>query len=419
MKRLLPLILAFGVSGLGGLGALVGVAAVSATPALFLSAGLVVFVGASIALVVLVTRRWPDRTRRRRRAILIGTTAGIIGFTFTVVVPPAEPALPPEPVAGQASVLLPTGSRIAYVRRPATTREHAEPIIFLHGGPGVPDLAGDTAYFGQLTRDGHDVYVYAHIGSGASARLADPAEYTMDRHLADLEAFRRHIGADQVTLIGHSFGASLAAAYVADHPSRVVKAVYSSPGDLDPAAGGASLTPRLSLGRKLQVYAYLMRPRDLLAYTLVQVNPKAAHTLTGDADMDARFDAHYNRTRSALRCDGRPGPELHGLGAYANLYPQSAVRSRARDRRADLARAGVPGLVIKGSCDYLSWSSAIGYLDVLRKGRLVYLRGAGHNAYQERPNAFLATVRAFLADDPLPVRPYQGRQQPPEFEGPA
>jgi proline iminopeptidase len=352
--------------------------------------------------------------------VLAGTTAGVGLFTFTVVIPPGDPALPPEPVPGQSSVRLATGSRIAYARRPAArSTRPGEPIIVLHGGPGVPDLAGDLAYFGQLAEDGHDVYVYAQVGSGASARLNDPAAYTLDRHVADLEAFRRHIEADKVTLIGHSFGAVLAAAYIADHPNRVVKAVYASPGDLDPAAGGASMVSRLTVAQQMGLYARLLRPRDLLAYTLVQVNPKAAHALTGDADMDARFDAHYNRTRPALRCDGRYGPELHGLGAYANMFPQSASRPTPRDRRPALARAGVPGLVIKGSCDYLSWSSALEYLDSSSSTRLVYLRGAGHNAYQERPESFLAVVRAFLADDPLPVAPYPSRQRPADFEGPA
>jgi len=380
----------------------------------------VTFVGAGAGLVWLVTRRWPDSTRTRRHAVLAGTTAGVGLFTFTVVIPPGEPALPPEPAPGQSSVRLATGSRIAYARRPAArSTRPGEPIIVLHGGPGVPDLAGDLAYFGQLADDGHDVYVYAQVGSGASARLDDPTAYTLDRHVADLEAFRRHIEADKVTLIGHSFGAVLAAAYIADHPNRVVKAVYTSPGDLDPAAGGASMVSRLTFAQQMGLYARLLRPRDLLAYALVQVNPQAAHALTGDADMDARFDAHYNRTRPALRCDGRYGPELHGLGAYANMVPQSASRPTPRDRRPALARAGVPGLVIKGSCDYLSWSSALEYLDSSPSTRLIYLRGAGHNAYQEQPEAFLAVVRAFLADERLPVAPYPSRQRPADFEGPA
>ena len=58
----------------------------------------------------------------------------------------------------------------------------------------------------------------------------------------------------------------------------------------------------------------------------LQVNPEAAYAFATDAEMDARFDRVYNRTRPALHCQSKPpGPELHGLGFYAHYYPQSAT----------------------------------------------------------------------------------------------
>lgn len=44
-----------------------------------------------------------------------------------------------------------------------------------------------------------------------------------------------------------------------------------------------------------------------------------------------------------------------------------------------------PALVIKGACDYLSWSSGLAYRQALPNAELVYLRQAGHNAYQDQP----------------------------------
>jgi hypothetical protein len=40
----------------------------------------------------------------------------------------------------------------------------------------------------------------------------------------------------------------------------------------------------------------------MLGYALLQVNPEAAHAFATDAEMDARFDHVYNRTRPALHC---------------------------------------------------------------------------------------------------------------------
>ena len=49
--------------------------------------------------------------------------------------------------------------------------------------------------------------------------------------------------------------------------------------------------------------------------------------------------------------------------------------------------------------------------------RLVYLRQAGHNAYQDQPADFLAVVRAFLAGRPSPVPAWTGDGVPDDYEG--
>ena len=38
--------------------------------------------------------------------------------------------------------------------------------------------------------------------------------------------------------------------------------------------------------------------------------------------------------------------------------------------------------------DYLSWSSGLAYRRALPNAELVYLRQAGHNAYQDQPAAY-------------------------------
>ena len=73
--------------------------------------------------------------------------------------------------------------------------------------------------------------------------------------------------------------------------------------------------------------------------------------------------------------------------------------------------------MVKGSCDYLSWASAVSYLQTLRDVRLVYLPG-GHNTYQDAPAAYLAALRAFLSGGPLTPAPHTGTAPPPGYEGP-
>jgi proline iminopeptidase len=404
-----------------GFGALIGAATITERPPLFLLAGLIAFCVAYSLGLLLATRGVSSLRKRRVRVASFCTgTALIVGvFTWTALLSMGDPRLPPAPVEGQRFWELPTGSRIAYVRVPAEGRAREEPIIFLHGGPGVPDMEGDARYFGRLAREGFDVYVYDQVGCGRSSRLDDPRDYTLQRDVSDLEEIRAKIDAERVILFGHSYGGTLAAAYAASHPKRVAKIVLSSPDDPSPAAGGASMLFRLTTREKLGVYSLLLPPRPMLAYTLLQVNSEAAHAFAGDAEMDARFDRVYNRTRPALHCRGEPpGPRLHGLGFYAHYYPQSATSPPHAEFLSALARQDIPALVIKGRCDYLSWSSAQKYLQVLPDTRLLYLDGSGHNAYQDEPERYMAGVRAFLLDRPLPERLYKGNHLPEDYEGP-
>ena len=91
---------------------------------------------------------------------------------FKPLAPPQRlPALPPSAVYWE----LPTGSHTAVLHTPARGVPKATPLILLHGGPGAFGVtASGAAYYGTLARDGFDVYFYDQIGSGHSARLANP-----------------------------------------------------------------------------------------------------------------------------------------------------------------------------------------------------------------------------------------------------
>ena len=55
----------------------------------------------------------------------------------------------------------------------------------------------------------------------------------------------------------------------------------------------------------------------------------------------------------------------------------------------------------------------------LPEARLLYLDGSGHNAYQDEPGRYMAGLRAFMLDRPLPERPYEGDRSPDDYEGPS
>ncbi len=103
-------------------------------------------------------------------------------------------------------------------------------VIVLHGGPG-----GDYRSLLALSElaDTHQVVFYDQRGAGLSQRV--PADtITASVMLDDLDRIAdRFSPTDPVTLIGHSWGATLAAGYMRHHPERVAATVLAEPGYLD------------------------------------------------------------------------------------------------------------------------------------------------------------------------------------------
>ncbi|GGS63336.1 hypothetical protein GCM10010176_001910 [Nonomuraea spiralis] len=376
------------LSPVAGLAALAGTAMVGARPEVFTVTGLAVFAAVLfLGLLLCVPRPRAVWGRWLRAALILAVEAAVVwrvaGATLT---PPQVQSVAGPPVAGQREWLLPTGSRLAYVRVAPKRVTRPEPVVVLSGGPGVADLAADRAFYGRLAADGYAVYVYDQVGTGRSARLPDPAAYGLARDVADLEAVRKAIGAERLNLVARGDGARLAAAYLSDGPDRVARAVLDSPAGLD-RARTASL---LDGGPP--------SPRMLAVHILLRVEPAAAHTFAGDAELDARA---AGLPRGAA--DSCPAVPAAGSGGYAGL----ADRPSPRGLREGLARVTAPVLVVKGPCDAESWAAAA---DVRAA-----IPGAGF-AYAGSRAAYLAALRAFLAG--RPVAAYEGATPPPGYRGP-
>ncbi len=407
----------------GGLAALGAVAVLVAVPWVFLGAGVLSFLALDLAGAAWVARRraTPERRRRARRALFASSaTLLLAAFAVTTLVPPAGDVPARATLPGEQEVAVATGSRLAVVHLQARGPARQPPIVVLHGGPGIPDLAANARAFAPLTGLGADVYLYAQLGTDASTRLADPRGYGRDRDVADLEALRARLGLDRMTLLGHSYGGALAAAYLAAHPERVSRLVLVSPGALDPAdTSGDRATAGLDTGQRVRLYLALLEPRALLGYGLLQLDPAAAHAFLDDPEADDRNDTIVTLGSPGLHCPGAPpDPPTRGSGFYAMQYPQSATAPPPRDPRAALNGLPTPTLIVKGSCDYLSWHSALDYRRALPHSQVIDLPGAGHNIQHDHPAELLDAVAAFLQDRPLPLPPVVGERPPPGYRGP-
>jgi proline iminopeptidase len=105
-------------------------------------------------------------------------------------------------------------------------------IVVLHGGPG-----SDYRYLlkcREFADQGYRVVFYDQRGSGLSQRFPE-SSYSMQVMIDELDGIIDHYKtsvSQKVILLGHSWGAMLATAYVNEHPEEISGLILAEPGGL-------------------------------------------------------------------------------------------------------------------------------------------------------------------------------------------
>ncbi|WP_162185698.1 alpha/beta hydrolase [Lentzea aerocolonigenes] len=356
-----------------------------------------------------------DHRRSRRRltegiclTISLLLAAGLSWAWFGA--PTTSTPLPDSPAVQHWD--LPTGSRIGYVRT-AGKVTHPEPVLLVHGGPGAPTNASDE-FAGRLAAAGFAVYAYQQVGAGQSSRL-DPEEYTIARHVADLEAIRQKLAAPKMVLIGSSWGGQLTAQYLATHPDNVAKAVVASPGAMssDSFTDG-SLTPN---GKSDQTGQFARHTRFAATYFLAQLGGfRAARTLMPTDTADGLYQQFVRSLNMSSGCPGvaeaaRSIDATAGHSLWVNIATLASA-SKATDPRSALRHNRTPVLVLRAQCDYLRWEVTREYRDTFAQSTMLTIDDAGHTVLADKPGETGTAVAAFLTGEALPTKPYTAAEEP-------
>lgn len=101
------------------------------------------------------------------------------------------------------------------------------PLIFFHGGPGFHSQSFELIVAEELSKKGFFVIVFDQRGCGRSGK-ADNSQYTFVEANSDTHAIYKKYGIKRATLIGHSFGGTVASKYAEQHPEKVNSLVLVS-----------------------------------------------------------------------------------------------------------------------------------------------------------------------------------------------
>lgn len=100
------------------------------------------------------------------------------------------------------------------------------PVIILHGGPGSSHYSLQGL---KVLAEDRPVIFYDQLGCGKSDRPADPSLWKIERFVEELEQIRTKLTLDNVHILGHSWGTTLAAAYILAKPAGISSVIFSSP----------------------------------------------------------------------------------------------------------------------------------------------------------------------------------------------
>ena len=265
-----------------------------------------------------------------------------------------------------------------------------EPVVLINGGPGFTSdyLADDLTTMARR----HSLLIYDQRGIGRSTLVRDATALDAQRYVEDLEAIRKHLGLEQLTLLGHSWGVVPATLYAMQYPQRVRRVILV-----------ATIPPeRSGLDRAFQAMA---AARD--GATLRRMEELSRIRQANPDDLAACRE-YYKLWFTPFFGAGNPPSRMKGnvcAGSAESLKNKQNVDKFTFaslgnwDWTTSLGSAVVPTLLIHGDRDPLPIESARRWAAAMPNARLLELKGIGHFPYVEAPETFFAAVDRFLSGD--------------------
>jgi proline iminopeptidase len=258
-------------------------------------------------------------------------------------------------------------------------------LVCLPGGPGrasayLEDLGGLAEHRTLVLLDTR--------ATGHSEVPADPSSLRFDRLAEDVEALRLHLGEDHLDVLGHSAGCMVVQAYAAAHPERVRSLVLVTP--TDRLQGGTrSDVDEIRAARADEPWY----PDAAEAVEALETAPPAQQQALVRATRPFFYGRWDERTRAHAATADRQSSKRAELGFRAGIEQVDVAGILER-----LSGLDAPVLVIGGERDALTGVASVAAVAAsFRRAETVLLPRAGHFPWVDEPDAFFATVAAFLA----------------------
>lgn len=261
-----------------------------------------------------------------------------------------------------------------------------EPMVIINGGPGL-NSKGFQALAKSLS-ERYKVILYDQRGTGQSKMNAVSADnMTMDLMAADLEALRKHLGFQEWTVLGHSFGGILGNYYVAKYPAAVKALISSASGGID-----LGLLDDFDITRQMTDVQ-----RDSFRYWSQRFNAGDTSALVQQKRRAFMATAYLYDDRHAPQVAKRLG---QGNRQINRLIWQDLRRIQYDTREAAKAFQK-PVLIIQGEQDVIVLQTGKDAHEAFPNSKFVLLPECGHYGWLDQPDLYFKAIHTFMDQQPV------------------
>jgi proline iminopeptidase len=283
----------------------------------------------------------------------------------------------------------------------AETVGRGPPLVILHGGPGASHDYF-LPYLLPLARH-HRLVFIDERGSGKSEKLVDPAGYTVEAMVEDVEAVRIALGLGKIDLLGHSYGGVLAQAYGLKYQANLSHLVLASTFHSTKAMNEVFRQMKAKMPEELRARIDKLEAEGLFGHG------KAYEQNRYKSDyMVAAWGEGYFPYVYANRPNPNEDPVQNGVmswdlyremwGSHGEFVIDGNLKSVEYAER--LSSIKVPTLVIAGDHDECDPSLSRDMHARIAGSKLVVLPQSGHMTFVDQPTLFLKAVDEFLSGVP-------------------
>ena len=258
------------------------------------------------------------------------------------------------------------------------------PLLALHGGPGSTSCNYSLL---EPLGDQRPIIRYDQLGSGRSGRPDDLSLWEVARFVEALDIIRQELKLKQFHLLGHSWGAALAGAYLVEKgTSGVASVIFSS--------------PLLSTPLWIEDANYLRSqlPKDI--QDILKLH-EAADTTNSDEYRIASnvfYERHLTRgvAKEKVNCDGAPWNQIiyeHMWGPTEFLATGNLIDFDLSDQ---LYKIDIPVLFITGEYDEARPETVSKFQKMIPNSQFIVIKDVAHASLSRAPDDYRRILKEFL-----------------------